>query len=186
MKKAFMRALVCALCGALAFMGVNIPCSVAESNTKEVNQIDEKYVVASYPNILNLDSDVMALYKENEKNYFHTFENSFWICLKINGKNTLFLTSFNSLIYDYSSNPTIVPGKMWDARDHNEQYFAEKKQIIENIIKYSDLYEHKKNILFEGDSIMDLFNHTKLIGILVKTFIPGLHNECPSKKAIES
>lgn len=157
------------LSGILALSGVNIPSSIAESNTKEVNQIDEKYVVASYPNILNLDSDVMALYKENEKNYFYTFEKCFWICLKINGKNTLFLTYFNSLIYDYSSNPTIVPGKMWDVRDHNEQYFAEKKQIIENIIKYSDLYNHKKNILFEGDSIMDLFNHTKLIGILVKT-----------------
>lgn len=57
MKKAFMRALVCALCGVLALSGVNIPSSIAESNTKEVNQMDEKYVVASYPNVLNLPSD---------------------------------------------------------------------------------------------------------------------------------
>ena len=44
------------LSGILALSGVNIPSSIAESNTKEVNQMDEKYVVASYPNVLNLQS----------------------------------------------------------------------------------------------------------------------------------
>lgn len=82
-----MRAMVCALCGALAFMGVNIPCSVAESNTKEVNQIDDKYIVASYPNLLNLPSDkIDSLTKASFNPTIDKLEGLLWICLKINDK----------------------------------------------------------------------------------------------------
>ena len=97
MKKAFMRALVCALCGALAFSGVNIPSSVAESNTKEMNQMDEKYVVASYPNVLNLPSDKID--RMTEGSFIPSIDNLerlLWICLKINGKITLLLDSVDT------------------------------------------------------------------------------------------
>ena len=133
MKKAFMRALVCALCGALAFSGVNIPSSVAESNTKEMNQMDEKYVVASYPNVLNLSSDkIDRLTKGSFNPTIDKLEGILWICLKTNDKKTLLLADYNKIFYDSSEGP-LIRGVNNDPTEDNEKYFLDKKQTLDSV-----------------------------------------------------
>ena len=150
MKKAFMRAMVCALCGALAFMGVNIPSSVAESNTKEMNQMDEKYVVASYPNVLNLPSDkIDRMTKASFNPTIDNLERLLWICLKINGKKTLLLAHYDQIFYD-SDNGPLIQGVNNDPTEDNEKYFLDKKQTLEDMSRYLTLTKFSEYLSVNG------------------------------------
>ncbi|NLV90190.1 MAG: hypothetical protein GX032_01810 [Tenericutes bacterium] len=153
------------LSGILALSGVNIPSSIAESNTKEINQIDEKYVVASYPNVLNLSSDKIDRLTEGSFNpTIDKLEGILWICLKTNDKKTLLLADYHQIFYDSTEGP-LVQGVNNDSLENNEKYFLDKKQTLEDMSRYLSLTKFQDYILVNGYVILDLFNPRNLIGI---------------------
>lgn len=173
------------LSGILALSGVNIPSSIAESNTKEVNQIDDKYIVASYPNLLNLPSDkIDRMTKASFNPTIDNLERLLWICLKINGKKTLLLAHYDQIFYD-SDNGPLIQGVNNDPTEDNEKYFLDKKQTLEDMSRYLTLTKFSEYLSVNGYKIVDLFRSENLIGIYNRNKFYHNRNFFDKKEEIE-
>ncbi len=152
------------LSGILALSGVNIPSSISESNIKEINQMGEKDAVPSYRNVLNMPLDEVESYVNNNNPLFIVYDLT-WLCLKINEKNTLFITYKYPIKYRASSGP-LIQLKTGDSFEIDKNYFQDKKQTIDDMIRYLDMTHFTDKLIVDGFSILDFFDQNKLIGIL--------------------